>query len=87
MTRFSGNQFGDYMGRAMQANYGPGPTTAGTTTVNAPALPSITCVPNETARDGHLRSTMRQTDGKQIPGYHNPDAIMVGQGTNHRGNQ
>jgi len=71
----------------MQENYGPGPSDAGQTTVNAPALPSIKHVPNVTALDGRLKYTMKQTDGKQIPGYHDADRINVGQGTNHKGNQ
>jgi len=71
----------------MRPNYGPGPTIAGTTTNNAPALPSITVVPNPTARHNEIPRTLTQTDGKQIKGYANPDRIMVGQGTNHKGNQ
>jgi hypothetical protein len=71
----------------MRGNYGPGPTTAGTTTNNAPALPSITMVPNPTARPTEIPRHLKQTDGKQIACYSNPDRIMVGQGTNHKGNQ
>lgn len=81
--RYSGNQFQT----AMRPNYGPGPTTAGTTTNNAPALPSITCVPNPTARSSEIPKTLKQSDGRQIKGYANPDSINVGQGKNHKGNQ
>jgi len=87
MSRYSGNQFSLSQHEPMQANYGQGPTTAGTTTVNAPALPSISEVPNATARPGFLSTQLKQTDGKQIKGYSNPDAINVGQGINHKGNQ
>ena len=68
-------------------NYGHGPTTAGTTTVNAPSLPTITTVPNPMARATQIPARLKQTDGVQITGYANPDAINVGQGTNHKGNQ
>lgn len=83
MSRYCYNQFQT----EMRPNYGPGPTTAGTTTNNAPALPSITQVPNPTARHNEIPKHLKQTDGKQIKGYANPDAINVGQGTNHKGNQ
>jgi hypothetical protein len=82
MTRYCYNQFG-----TMRENFGPGPTNAGTTTVNAPALPSITVVPNPMARPTMIPPRLTQTDGKQITGFANPDRIMVGQGTNHKGNQ
>ena len=75
--RFSGNQFD----HAMKSNYGPGPTDAGTTTVNAPAMPSINMVPYPTSANSQWR------DGTVVRQYANPDQINVGQGTNHKGNQ
>jgi hypothetical protein len=83
MSRYCYNQFKT----EMRGNYGPGPTTAGTTTNNAPALPGITTVPNPTARQNEIPKRLKQTDGKAIAGFSNPDAINVGQGTNHKGNQ
>jgi hypothetical protein len=83
MSRYCYNQFRN----TMRSNYGMGPHDAGTTTVNAPALPSITVVPNPTARHNEIPKKLKQTDGKQIAGYADPDAINVGQGTNHKGNQ
>lgn len=87
MSRYCGNQFSLSQHELMKSNYGPGPTDAGTTTINAPALPSISEVPNTTARPGYIPRGLKQTDGKQIKGYRDPDAINVGQGTNHKGNQ
>ena len=83
MNRYCYNQFQTQM----RSNYGPGPTTAGTTTNNAPALPSITQVPNPTARSTKIPKTLKQTNGRMIQGYANPDQINVGQGTNHKGNE
>lgn len=83
MSKYCYNQFG----QEMRGYYGIGPHNAGQTTVNAPALPSITQVPNPTARPTEIPKKLKQTDGKQIKGYDNPDRIMVGQGTNHKGNQ
>jgi hypothetical protein len=82
MNRYCYNQFQSQM----RSNYGPGPTTAGTTTVHAPALPSISMVPNPSARSTAIPRCLRQTDGRMIQGYTNPDQINVGQGTNHKGN-
>lgn len=76
MSRFAGNQ----MKLKVKGNYGLGPHNAGTTTVNAPALPSITMVPYPTSAN----STWQ--DGTVVKQYKNPDAINVGQGKNHKGN-
>ena len=81
------SQKGNQSGLTLRGNYGPGPRTAGTTTNHAPALPSITEVPNPRARKNLIPLKLKQTDGKQIKGYANPDRINVGQGINHKGNQ
>ena len=60
--------------------YGIGPHNAGSTTVNAPVLKSTTLVPYPTAAGGMWE------DGTRVKSYKNPDAINVGQGTNHKGN-
>ena len=76
MSRFAGNQ----MKLKVRGNYGRGPTNAGTTTVNAPALPSTTMVPYPTSAHSEWQ------DGTVVKQYKNPDAINVGQGKNHKGN-
>lgn len=76
MSRFAGNQ----SKLVPKGNYGIGPHNAGTTTVNAPALPSTTMVPYPTSANSKWQ------DGTVVKQYKNPDAINVGQGKNHKGN-
>jgi hypothetical protein len=76
MSKYCGNQ----MRLTPKGNYGIGPHNAGSTTVNAPVLPSTTMVPYPTSAGS------RWEDGTVVKQYKNPDAINVGQGKNHKGN-